>query len=110
MQLVEDHAPQRAEQVWRIGRGEDERELLGCGEQDLRRIAALALTLRGRRVAGARLDADRQPHLGNRRLQIASDIDGERLERRDVERVQPTLSTQITAGGDEPPLLRTLRK
>ena len=30
---------------------------------------------------------DRQPHLGHRHGQIARDVDGERLERRDVERV-----------------------
>ena len=62
-----------------------------------RRIAALALALRGRRVAGARLDADRQPHLRNRRFEIARDVDGERLERRDVERVQPAVAAHVAA-------------
>ena len=78
-----------------------QRELLGRGEQDVRRVAALALALRGRRVAGAGLDADRQAHLGDRRLEVARDVDRERLERRDVERVQPALAAQIAAGGDE---------
>ncbi len=100
MQFVEDHALERAEQIRRIGRGQQQRELLRRGQQDLRRIAALALALRGRRVAGARLDADRQPHFGDRRFQIARDIDGERLERRDVERVQSALAPHAAAGGD----------
>ena len=101
MQLVEHHAAQRAEQIRRVGRGEDQRQLLGRGEQDVRRVAALALALRGRRVAGAGLDADRQPHLGDRRLEVARDVDRERLQRRDVERVQPALAAHVAAGGDE---------
>ena len=44
---------------------------------------------RMRRVAGAGLDADRQAHLGDRLLEVARDVDGQRLQRRDVERVQP---------------------
>ena len=74
--------------------------LLRRRQQNLRRIAALALALRARRIAGARLDADRQPHLGNRRFQIARDIDGERFERRNVKRVQPALAADAAAGGD----------
>ena len=45
MQFVEHDALERAEQVRRVGRGEDQRQLLGRGEQDVRRIAALALAL-----------------------------------------------------------------
>ena len=63
MQFVEHDALERAEQIRRVGAGEQQRQLLRRGEQDVRRIAALALALRGRRVAGAGLDADRQPHL-----------------------------------------------
>ncbi len=87
--------------IRRIGRGQDQRKLLGRRQQDVRRIAALALALRGRRVAGAGLDADRQPHLGDRRFEIARDVDRERLQRRDVERVQPALAADVAAGGDE---------
>jgi hypothetical protein len=68
MQFVEHHALEAPEQIWRVGRGQDERQLLGRGQQDVRRIAALALALGGGRVAGARLDADRQIHLGDRLL------------------------------------------
>ena len=55
----------------------------------MRRIEALALTLVLRRVAGAGLDADWQAHFRNRIDQVAGDIDGQRLERRDIKRVQP---------------------
>ena len=37
VQLVEHDAPQRAEQIGRVGRGEEQRKLLGRGEQDVRR-------------------------------------------------------------------------
>ena len=101
MQLVEDHALERAEQERRIVGGEQQRELLGRGEQDVGRIAALALALRDRRVAGARLEADRQSHLGDRTFEIARDVDRERLERRDVEGVQAAGAADAAAGGDE---------
>ena len=101
VQLIEDHALERTEQIRRVGGGQQQRHLLRRRQQNLRRIAALALALRARRIAGARLDADRQPHLGNRRFQIARDIDGERLERRNVERVQPALAADAAAGGDK---------
>ena len=101
VQLVEHDAPQRAEQERRVGRRQDQRELLRRRQQDMRRVAALALALRRRRVAGAGLDPDRQLHLGDRRLEIARDVDGERLQRRDVERVQPALAAHVAAGGDE---------
>ncbi len=101
MQLVEHHAPKRAEQIGRVGRSKNQRQLLRRGQQNVRRIAALTLALACRRVAGAGLDPDRQLHLGDRRLEIACDVDGERLQRRDVERVQPALAPEVAAGGDQ---------
>ena len=92
MQFVEHDALERAEQIRRVGGGQQQRKLLRRRQQDVRRIAALALALGGRGVAGAGLDADRQAHLGDRRFQVARDIDGQRLERRDVERVQALAS------------------
>ena len=100
MQLVEDDALERAEEIGRIGRGQNQRQLLRRREQDVRRVAALALPLCGRRIAGAGFDANRQCHLGDRSLQVAGDVDGERLERRDVERVQPAPTPNATAGGN----------
>ena len=57
MQFVEHDAPERAEQIGRVGDGQQQRELLRRGQQDVGRIAALALALGGRRVAGAGFDA-----------------------------------------------------
>ena len=101
VQFVEDHAPERAEQIGRVGRGKQKRKLLGRRQQNLRRIAALTLTLRGRGVAGPGLDADRQPHFRDRRFQIARDVDCERLERRNVKRMQPALALQVAAARDQ---------
>ena len=101
VQLVEHDALQRREQERRVVGRQQQRQLLRRGEQDIRRIAPLPLPSRHRRIAGAGLDPDRQAHLGNRRLQIARDIDRKRLQRRDVERVQPAAAANPAAGGDE---------
>jgi hypothetical protein len=77
VQLVQHDPPERPEEIGRIGRGQDQRKLLGSGEQNLRRVAALPLALRGGRVAGAGLDPDWQSHLGNWPLQVACDVDRE---------------------------------
>ncbi len=55
--------------------------------------ALLALAFRRRRVAGTRLQPDRQLHLAHRHLQVAGDVDCERLQRRDVERVQAAFAS-----------------
>ena len=101
MQFVEHDALELRKQKRRIVGRQQQRQLLGRGEQDVRRIAPLPLPPRHRRVAGAGLDLDRQPHLGDRRLQIARDIDRERLQRRDVERVQAAAALHAAAGGDD---------
>ena len=62
-----------------------QRDLLRRGEQNVGGLETLALAARGRRVAGAGLERDRQPHLGNGLSQIAGDIDGKSLQRRDIE-------------------------
>ena len=94
MKLVEDDALQVREQELGARAGEQQRELLGGGEQDVGRGAALAGALAGRGVAGPRLDADRQAHLGDRDLEVAGDVDRECLQRRDVERVQARLAAR----------------
>ena len=70
----------------------------------MRRPGALAFLAVGGRIAAARLDLDGQPHLLDRRDQIALDVMGERLERRDIERVEPigrclTLQPRRAEGG-----------
>jgi hypothetical protein len=64
------------------------RNLLRRRQQHVGRRNALALAARCRGVAGARLDRNVEPHIPDRRADIARDIDCKRLQRRDVERVQ----------------------
>jgi len=54
----------------------------------VRRVDALARPHGRPGVAGAVLDADREPHLGGRPREVAADVGGQRPKRRDVERVQ----------------------
>ena len=95
MQLVEHDAFQGRKQKRRVVGRQQQRQLFRCGQQDVRRVAPLPLPPRHRRIAGAGLDLDRQAHLGDRRLQIARDIDRKRLERRDVEGVQAATSYSL---------------
>src|SRR5579875_1621422 len=81
VQFVDDDALEIGEEVAGIRAGEEKRQLFGGRQKDLRRIAPLALALGGRGVACPRLDPDREADLGNRRLEIAGYVDGERLER-----------------------------
>ncbi len=57
MQLVENDAFEIGEEVRRRTIGNEKRQLLGRGEQDIRRIEALAPALMGRCVARADLEA-----------------------------------------------------
>jgi hypothetical protein len=88
MQFVEHHALEPAEQKRRIRRSEQQRELLRCGEQNVGRIAALALALGSRCVAGVRFQPHRQCHFLDWNFQIARDVHRQRLQRRNIERVQ----------------------
>ncbi len=64
-------------------RGEQQRQLFRRGQQDVGRVELLALALALRRVAGAGLDRDRQPHLARpacsrlRSMSTASALSGE---------------------------------
>ena len=86
--LVDDQAAQPAEQARRVGIGQQQRQGFRRRHQDVRRPPALAGALGVGRVAGPGLAAYVERHLAHRRLQVARDIDGERLERRDIERMQ----------------------
>jgi hypothetical protein len=88
MELVEDHRLQTLEEAAGILRGQQQRNLFRRCEQDVGRVELLPLPLEYRRVAGAGLQPDRQTHLGDRRLEVAMDVDGERLQGRDVERMR----------------------
>ena len=101
MQFVEHDPLQRRKQERRIVGRQQQRQLLGSGEQNVGRIAALPLPARHRGVAGAGLDLDRQPHLGDRCFEIARDVDGERFQRRDIEGVEAAGALDAAAGGNE---------
>ena len=104
--LVDDHGLDRREGLARL-RGQEQVQRLGRRDEDVRRRARDAGALRGRRVAGAHGhggDAERvAPPLGGRRdsgerrAQVALDVDGERLERRDVEHAAALASSRARA-------------
>ncbi len=88
MQLVENDGVEIAEKESCIGAREQQRHLLRGRQQDFgwRQALALAFALWG--VASAGLDADLEAHLGDRHEEIARDVDGECLQRRDIQRAQ----------------------
>lgn len=89
VQFVEHHAAQSRKERLRLAMGDQQRQLLGRGQQDVGRPADLAGALVGRRVARAGLDPHGQSHLGDGRVEVAGDVDRQRLQRRDVEGVEP---------------------
>ena len=107
VQFVEHDAFQRREQVRRVVGRQQQRELFRRGQQDVRRIFALALPPRHRRVAGAGFDPDRQLHIGDGAFKIAGDVHRQRLQRRDVERMQSAAAGYAAPGRRE--LCRGLR-
>ena len=91
MQFIKHDVTQVAEEPLGI-RGRDQQgKLFGRGQQDVRRRQLLALSLVDGRVAGARLHGNRQTHLADRLAEVALDVDGERFQRRDIERVDATM-------------------
>ncbi len=56
MHLVDDDGPEGGEDLRRIGIGEQQGQAFRRGQQDVRRLGALARALVGRRVAGAGLE------------------------------------------------------
>ena len=106
--LVDDHAGEVLEIEPRPFPGAEQRQLLGRGQQDVGRLDPLALAPGDPRVAGARLGGHLQAHLGDRRHQVALDVYRQRLERRDVERVDAARRVgrrprgQVDQAGQEP--------
>ncbi len=85
--LVDDHAAEVLEQPLGAFPGQQQRQLLGRRQQHVRRLQLLALLARHAGVAGAGLGDDVQAHLVDGRQQVALDIDGQRLQRRQVQGV-----------------------
>ena len=96
MQFVKHDTLERAEEIRRVGRRQQQRELLRRGEQDIGRITALALALGGGRVAGAGFQPHVEAHLLHRDFQVARDVDRQRFERRDIERVQALRAARMS--------------
>src|SRR5215475_2883485 len=98
MQFVEDHTLERAEHIGRIGAGEQQRQLLRRGEQNIGRVTPLSLALGSRRVASAGFNPHWQSHLLNRNLEVPRNVDGERLQRRNIKSMQPLRAHQGPTG------------
>ena len=79
--FINHHALQPAKQLETVRIGEQQRQALRRGQEDVRRAAALPLLTIGRRVAAARFDPQRQAHLFDRSQEIALDIMRKSLER-----------------------------
>uniref|UniRef100_A0A0N4ZZC8 LigA n=1 Tax=Parastrongyloides trichosuri TaxID=131310 RepID=A0A0N4ZZC8_PARTI len=99
--LVQHHAFQVGEIVPRPFPGAEQGQLLRRGQQDVGREVALALFLRLLGVAGAALNVDVQPDLPDGRHQVALDVGGQRLQRREVEGVNARTRPCL---GPRPPL------
>ena len=97
--LVEHDRVEIGEQLGAVGVAEQQRQLLRRRHQDVGRSRSLPRPPRHRRVAGARLGADRQLHLGDRRHEVARDVDRQRLQRRNVESVQAAAAVGAPALG-----------
>ena len=108
--LVDDDVLDVAEHL--AGRaGEHEVERFGGGDQDVRRVAGDLAAILGRGVAGPAGDRDvrrlgaeprgRERDAGQRRAEVALDVVGQRLERRDVQDADrcPGLSRVATGLG-----------
>ncbi len=102
--LVDDDRGEAPEHPGRIVERQHDRQALGRRQQDVRRLLALAGAAVLRRVAGAGLDRDAEPHLGHRRIEVAGDVDRERLQRADIERVDAgaRAGVQVDERGQEP--------
>ena len=107
----DDRARGRQHRTAGSGAEQDVEQLRG-GDDDVRRAAAHAFPLAGRRVAGAHPGADfdiRQSALaqrladaGERCLQVALDVVGQRLQRRDVDHLRGVCETACQPLADQP--------
>ena len=91
MDFVDDDTFETGKGARGILVGTKQREALRRRQQDMRRVGTLPTLARGRRVPGAVLHPDRQVHIGNRGGEVAPDVRRQRLERRNIERVEPLM-------------------
>jgi hypothetical protein len=98
--LVDDDRLDAAEHLARL-RGEDQVQRLGCRDEDVGRRAPHRRALALRRVARADRDAQVGPDAAQRSAQVAVDVVGKRLQRRDVD--QARVRGRLAAEGVERP-------
>ena len=97
--LVDDHRFDPGQDLPGPGR-EHQVERLGSGDQDLRWLASHPVAFVLRRVTGAEADRDVEADAPQRRPQVALDVVGERLQRRDVDQPDPRFGLRNPAGPD----------
>ena len=103
MDFVDDHPLQARKCFGGIGIGQQKRQGFRRGQQDMRRIGALSAALGVAGVAGAILDPYGQARAFNRTAQVAADVGRQRLERRDIQRVQALIAPrQFRERGQKP--------
>ena len=101
--FVDDNPLQALENPGGVFVAEKEGEAFRRGQEDMRRVGALAAALGIRGVAGAVLDPDFQGGTLNGQPKVAADVGGEGLEWRDVKCVQAggRGRAQFGEGGEE---------
>ena len=103
MHLIDDDTRQTREHHWRIGQAEQQCQAFRCRQQQVGRAGALAATLFAAGVPGPGRDGDGQVHLCDRDFQVTRDIRSQRLQRADIQRVQPHMTggVQVDQAGQE---------
>lgn len=87
MQFVEDHRVDASQHLAPLRIRQQQGDLLRRRQQDVGRDLFLPLPLVRGRVAGAGLDADVEADPGDGSLQVAGNVHRQRLQRRDIERM-----------------------
>ena len=87
--FINHHAFQSGKNARRILVGHQQGKAFGGGQKDMRRVSTLAAFGMGRGITGAVLNPDGKAHVLDGSGQVALDVGGKRLERRDVKRVKP---------------------
>ena len=88
MEFVDDDKLQARKIAGSIFIGQKQGQRFRRCHQKIRRLGFLPLAAGGWRVTGSGFKTDRQVQCFNRRLDIPVHINGQRLERRDIERVK----------------------
>lgn len=87
MEFIEHQYLKVPEKMGGVGIGDHQCKLLRRGDENVGWRRPLAPAFVGRSIAGASLNGDIEAHLDHRFFKVAGDVDGKRLERRNVERV-----------------------